>query len=265
MPTPEIRPGDPCWIDLMTSDPETAKSFYGELFGWTFETGDQETYGGYISAAKDGKPVAGIMQKQEDQAGMPDVWSTYLATDDASAAASAVVEHGGQIYLEPMDVPEQGQMAFFADPSGAAFGVWQLREHRGFQIAAEPGSPVWHELHAKDYPSAVRFYQDVFGWETDVMSDAPDFKYTTLGAGYDARAGIIDASGYLPEQIPSHWQVYFGVRDADAAIAKAVSMGATVLEPAEDSPFGRVAALADPTGATFKIIQDRGQGGQIQG
>ena len=80
MPTPDHTNGAPCWIDLMTSDAEKAKAFYGELFGWTFETGDQEKYGGYIMAAKDGKSVAGIMQKQEDQAGLPDVWSTYLRT-----------------------------------------------------------------------------------------------------------------------------------------------------------------------------------------
>jgi predicted enzyme related to lactoylglutathione lyase len=192
-----------------------------ELFGWTFETGDQEMYGGYISAAKNGKAVAGIMPKQEDQAGMPDAWSTYLAAEDAAATATAVAEHGGQVLMEPMDVPD-----------------------------------------AKDYPAAVRFYQDVFGWETEVMADAPDFKYTTLGAGDAARAGIIDASLYLPEQIPSHWQVYFGVEDTDASVAKAVSMGASVLEPAQDSPFGRVATLADPTGATFKIIEALDQGGQ---
>ncbi len=52
MPTPDHTNGAPCWIDLMTSDAEKAKAFYGELFGWTFETGDQEKYGGYITACE---------------------------------------------------------------------------------------------------------------------------------------------------------------------------------------------------------------------
>ena len=90
MPTPEHSNGAPCWIDLMTSDTEKAKSFYGALFGWTFQTGDQEKYGGYITASKDGKSVAGVMQKMEDQAAMPDMWSTYLQTGDAAATAAAV-------------------------------------------------------------------------------------------------------------------------------------------------------------------------------
>lgn len=262
MPTPDHSNGAPCWIDLMTSDPEKAKSFYGELFGWTFETGDQEKYGGYITASKHGNSVAGIMQKMEDQAAMPDMWSTYLRTDDAAATAAAVTAHGGQVYMEPMDVPEQGHMAIFGDASGAAIGVWQPREMKGYELAAEPGAPVWHELHTKDYDKAVKFYQDVFGWDTAVLSDTPEFRYTTLGAGDDAKAGIMDASGFLPEGVPSNWQVYFGVENADAAIAKAVEMGGTVIQPAEDTPFGRNATITDSTGAVFMISQELPRGGE---
>jgi predicted enzyme related to lactoylglutathione lyase len=254
MPAPDITPGAPCWIDLMTSDTNTARRFYGGLFGWEFETGDQNKYGGYIMARKNGKSVAGIMQKDADQAGMPDVWSTYLRSDDAEATASAVAAHGGQIYMPPMDVPEQGHMAIFGDPAGAAIGVWQPREMKGYEVVAEPGTPAWHELHTKDYDAAVKFYQDVFGWDTDVMSDSPEFRYTTLGAGDAAKAGIADASGYLPAEVPSNWQIYFAVENADASIEQAVGLGATVIDGPEDSPFGRLATLADPTGATFRII-----------
>jgi predicted enzyme related to lactoylglutathione lyase len=254
MPAPEITPGAPCWIDLMTSDIAKARQFYGELFGWEYQTGDEEKYGGYTTARKNGKTVAGLMQKDAEQAGMPDVWSTYLRSDDAEATAAAVTANGGQVYMPPMDVPEQGHMAIFGDASGAAVGVWQPREMRGYELVAEPGAAAWHELHTKDYDAAVKFYQNVFKWETDVMSDTPDFRYTTLGAGDSARAGIMDASGYLPAEVPSNWQVYFNVEDADASIEKAVSLGATVLDGPEDSPFGRLATLADPTGAIFKII-----------
>jgi predicted enzyme related to lactoylglutathione lyase len=262
MPTPEHSNGAPCWIDLMTSDTEKAKSFYGGLFGWTFVTGDQEKYGGYITASKNGKSVAGLMQKMEDQATMPDVWSTYLRSDDAAATAAAVTANGGQVYVEPMDVPEQGRMAIFGDASGAAVGVWQPREHKGYELGAEPGAPVWHELHTKDYDKAVKFYQDVFGWDTAVLSDTPEFRYTSLGAGDAAKAGIFDASGVLPVGVPSNWQVYFGVENADAAIAKAVELGGTVVRPAEDTPYGRNATLTDSTGAIFMISQELPRGGE---
>jgi hypothetical protein len=259
MPTPDITPGAPCWIDLMTSDTEKAKSFYNTLFGWTYQTGDQEKYGGYITASKDGRMVAGIMQKQPDMGPMPDVWSTYLRTDDIQATTEAAAAHGGQVYMEPMDVPEQGIMAMYGDSSGAAIGAWQFGEMKGFELAAESGAPAWHELLSKDYESAVTFYQQVFGWETDVMSDTPEFRYTTLGAGDSAKAGIMDASGFLPEQVPSMWSVYFAVDNTDATVEQALALGATVMQAAEDTPFGRLATLSDPTGAVFKVIQNLDQ------
>lgn len=255
MPAPETTPGAPCWIDLMTSDIAKARQFYGELFGWEYQTGDEEKYGGYTTALKNGKTVAGLMQKDESQAGMPDVWSTYLRSDDAEATAAAVTANGGQVYMPPMDVPEQGFMAIFGDPSGAAIGIWQPREMRGFELVDEPGAAAWHELHTKNYDAAVKFYQDVFKWETDVMSDTPEFRYTTLGAGDAAKAGIMDASGYLPEEVPSSWHTYFAVENTDAAVEKAVAMGAAVIDPPQDTPYGRLATLTDPTGAMFKLMQ----------
>ncbi|WP_416403290.1 VOC family protein [Arthrobacter sp. LFS091] len=259
MPTPDITPGAPCWIDLMTSDTEKAKDFYNALFGWTYETGDEETYGGYITASKDGKLVAGIMQKQADMGAMPDLWSTYLRTDDIKATTESAAANGGQVYMEPMDVPEQGSMAMYGDSTGASIGAWQFGQMKGFEVAAEPGSPAWHELLAKDYDSAVSFYQKVFGWDTNVMSDTPEFRYTTLGAGDNAKAGIMDAAGVLSDEVPSMWSVYFAVENTDATVEQALALGATVMHAAEETPFGRLATLIDPTGAVFKVIQDLGQ------
>jgi len=254
MSTTEIPAGAPCWIDLMTSDTEKARAFYTALFGWTYEVSDQETYGGYIMAFKDGKTVAGLMHRTEDS-GYPDMWSTYLRANDIDATVAAATEAGGVTYMPTMEVPEEGKMAMLGDPSGAAVGVWEFGGHTGFQAHSVPGAAVWHELHSKNYEAAVKFYQDVFGWKTSVMSDTPEFRYTNLGEGRDALAGIMDASVFLPEQVPSNWQVYFQVDDVDATIATALSLGATIVNPAEDSPFGRIAGLSDPTGAMFKLCQ----------
>ncbi|WP_427015414.1 VOC family protein [Pseudarthrobacter sp. P1] len=254
MPTPNITPGSPCWIDLMTSDPAKAQDFYTQLFGWTYETGDEEKYGGYIVASKDGKMVAGLM-KNDSQSGYPDVWSTYLRVEDINAASEAAAANGGQVYLPPMEVPEQGYMGMLGDASGAAVGLWQFGGHTGFQVHGEPGTAAWHELHTRGYDAAVKFYQDVFGWQTEVLSDTPEFRYSTLGSGDDAVAGILDASADLPEGAPSNWQVYFGVDDADATVAQALALGGQVVREAEDTPYGRLASMTDPTGAMFTIMQ----------
>jgi predicted enzyme related to lactoylglutathione lyase len=113
---------------------------------------------------------------------------------------------------------------------------------------------VWHEVHTRDHDGAVAFYQRVFGWSTSAVSDTDEFRYTTMTGGEEQYAGIMDASAYLPEGTPSFWEVYFGVEDADASLAVVERLGGTVLEPAVDTPHGRMARVADPTGATFKIV-----------
>jgi predicted enzyme related to lactoylglutathione lyase len=218
--------GAPCWIDLFTSDPDKSRSFYGELFGWTSQEAGAE-YGGYINFSKDGLPVAGAMRDAD----------------------------GGQVLVPAMDVGEQGTMALVTDAGGAAIGIWQPGVHRGFGIHGEPGTPAWFELFTRDYDASVEFYRQVFGWDTHVAGDTPEFRYTTLGEGESQLAGIMDATAFLPEGVPAHWSIYFGVEDADAALAKIVELGGSVVRPAEDTPYGRLAEAADPTGAHFKLIQ----------
>lgn len=254
MPARVPMTGAPCWVDLLTSDTARAEQFYGELFGWTAEHGDEERYGGYVTFRKDGKMVGGCM-RNDGSSGAPDTWSVYLATDDARRTVERAAEVGGTVIVPAMDVPEQGVMAMVTDPSGTAVGVWQGRENPGIEVVAEPGTPNWFELHTRDYEPTVRFYEDVFGWQTEVMSDTDDFRYTTLGGGRDQQAGVMDAGSMLPEGVPGLWGIYWGVEDTDAFVEKAQSLGATVLHPTDDTPFGRLATLADPTGAMFRVIQ----------
>jgi uncharacterized protein len=253
MPRRDSAPiGAPCWIELFTGDTDAAESFYGELFGWTAQAAGEE-FGGYINFHKDGVPVAGCM-RNDGSAGVPDLWSTYLATDDAKALADAVVAHGGQVMVAPMDVMDLGTMAVFLDTGGASIGAWQPGLHKGFGLIAEPGAPAWFELHTRAYDASVAFYRDVFGWDTHVMSDTPEFRYTTLGEGTEALAGIMDAESMLPEGASSRWVVYLAVADADATVAAASGLGGAVVDPPVDTPYGRMATLTDRTGAAFKVV-----------
>lgn len=244
--------GAPCWIDLLTSDPERAKEFYGRLFGWTAQAAGEE-YGGYITFSMEGSAVAGGMKNGADS-GAPDCWTIYLAADDAQATVEAATAHGGQVLVPAMQVHDQGTMAVISDVGQAVIGIWQPDKHRGFESAGVVATPNWFELHTSEYDAAVRFYRDVFGWETHVASDTDDFRYTTLGEGDTAMAGIMDARALLPAGVPGQWSIYFGVADADAALATVRELGGSVVRPAEDSPFGRLAEAADTTGAHFKIV-----------
>jgi len=253
MPTRQTAPvGAPCWIDLMTSDTERSRAFYGQLFGWTAEEPAEE-FGGYFNFRKDGVRVAGCMASQPG-AGMTDAWSVYLATDDARRTVDAAAANGGQVVVQAMDVADLGTMAVVTDSGGAGIGVWQPGHHQGFGVFGEPGTPSWFELHTRDYQAAVRFYRDVFGWDTHVVSDTPEFRYTTLKHGDGWLAGIMDAPNLLPDGVPAHWTVYFGVADTDAALAQIADLGGSILTAAEDTPYGRLATAADPAGAQFKLV-----------
>lgn len=82
-----------------------------------------------------------------------------------------------------------------------------------------------------------------------------EFRFTVLSpAAGEMVAGVMDASGYLPEVVASAWTIYFGAEDTDAAVANVVELGGTVVEPPEDTPYGRMARVADPFGTNFKLV-----------
>jgi uncharacterized protein len=245
--------GAPCWIELFTSDVEKGRAFYHELFGWTSDDPAPEL-GGYFTFYKDGVRVAGGMQN-DGESGAPDIWSVYLACEDAKATADAAKANGGPVMVEPMEVMDLGSMVVVSDAGGAAIGGWQPGTHQGFGVYGEPDTPSWFELQTRDYDASVDFYRKVFAWDAHVASDTPELRYTTLGEGETALAGIMDASAFLPDGVPAHWSIYFGVDDADATLARVVELGGSIVEPAVDTPYGRLARAADPSGINFKIIR----------
>lgn len=253
MPARDVAPiGAPCWVDLMTSDQDRSREFYCQLFGWGAEEPAEE-FGGYFNFTRDGIRIAGCMAARNGS-GVPDIWSVYLASDDARKTLEATVAHGGQVHVDAMEVADLGTMAVIGDPGGATVGVWQPGRHQGFTVLAEAGAPGWFELMTRDYESAVAFYRDVFHLGTQVAGDTPEFRYTLLTQGEDWLAGVMDASSFLPDDVPAHWSVYFAVDDTDAALARIAALGGSTLRPAEDTPYGRLATAADPTGAQFKLV-----------
>ncbi len=247
----DIPLGAPCWMDLITSDVEKSVAFYGSLFNWTYKDTPPE-FGGYKYFEKDGKAVGGCMLNQAEW-NAPDGWSIFLRSDDVSATAVAAQAHGGEVLMEPMDVGENGSFVILRDAGGATISAWQPGTEKGFGVLREENTPVHFELHTRDYDKTVRFYRAVFGWSPQVVMDTPEFRYTTYAEQANPRAGIMDASGFLPEDVQPHWSVYIGVADVDATLAGVESLGGSVIDAAEDTPYGRLAAAADPTGGVFKL------------
>ncbi|MFE5699722.1 VOC family protein [Rhodococcus koreensis] len=252
MPDRPSLTGAPCWIDLTSSDPQQVIPFYTGLFGWRSDTSEDPQYGGYSIFSMNGKPIAGLGPQQQ---GNPygNVWTTYLASEDAAATAATAAEAGGQVMMPAMAVGDQGTIAILGDPAGAVIGVWQADQHTGFGLVDEPGAPVWHETLSRNYAAALPFYADVFGWTYQTLGDTDEFRYSQANIGDRTVAGIMDADSFLPDGVPSFWQFCIGVGDTDAAVAKVTELGGSVRREPEDTPFGRLASVADPLGATFQI------------
>ncbi|BBX20368.1 hydroxylase [Mycolicibacterium duvalii] len=251
MPVRSTTPlGAPIWIDLGTSDLDRAQHFYGAVFGWTFESAGPD-YGGYVTASRDGRPVAGLMAN-DPQWNAPDGWTTYLHTADIDATVAAVTAAGGTNCMAPMEVPAKGWMAMITDPTGAVVGLWQPTGHHGYEVVNEHGAPVYHQVTTRDYGAALEFYRSVFGWHTNTVADTDEFRYSTASFDGEELLGVMDGS-VLPDDAPSVWTVFLAADDVDKTVRLVTENGGTVVRAAEDTPYGRLAALADPTGAQFNL------------
>ena len=242
--------GEPCWIQLSTEDVNIAISFYGDLFGWSAGEASEE-YQGYRMFFRGEEPIAGLVPTPD---GSHPTWTVFLATADLAGTVERATAAGGRVIVEPMPVADLGSFAELADPAGAAVGAWQADTFPGFVTRAEENAPVWFETLSTRYDDAVAFYQQAFGFQTHVVGDTSEFRYSTLGLDENARAGIMDASGFLGD-LPSRWQFYIQVADTDETVARAVATGAEVVAPAEDTPYGRIATLIDPAGVLFCVMR----------
>lgn len=248
------EPGTPCWVDLGTPDVEAAARFYGSLFGWSVEAGENaDQTGGYRQAALRGKPVAGLMPLMQE--GQPPAWSTYVSVEDADATAAKVRENGGTALAEPMDVLDLGRMAIFADPTGAVFGIWQPRSFVGAEVVNEAGAFIWSELNTRDPDRAKAFYGAVFGWAFEDREFEGSGTYTTISVGDNTFGGIFDMTGRMPDEVPANWLAYFAVDDTDATVDRLKEGGGQVpMGPQEITGVGTIAVTQDPWGAVFAVI-----------
>ncbi len=250
-------PGTFCWWEIITSDLERSRSFYSELFGWSYTENPIGEGRVYVSFQQEGHDVAATYEltpEMKAQGGRPH-WFSYIATEDARATTEKVREHGGTVMMEPFDVFDLGSMAILQDPTGAVFAIWQAKAHPGAGLVGEVNTVCWNELATRDAATATAFYRDVFGYEIGTM-ETPSGPYTLLQQGEAMRGGILQMTDEWPEGIPTHWMPYVNVADCDDTARRAKTLGATLLVPPTDiPPVGRFSVIKDPGGAVFSIIR----------
>jgi uncharacterized protein len=121
-------PGTLCWTELHTTDPDGAKSFYQEVFGWTTQDVPMGDFNYTLiqpAGGADDSTQGGIMLLSPEMAagGMSTRWRPYFEVTDCDAAVARATEHGGAVVMPATDVPQAGRMAALTDPAGAPFSV----------------------------------------------------------------------------------------------------------------------------------------------
>ena len=263
----DYRAGVPCWAETLQPDPRAALGFYGSLFEWEFSApgpmpGDLP--GEYFVAHVDGRAVAGI-GALPDLGGPPTaVWNTHVRVDDADAAVERATSAGGSLLLGPLDASGDGRLAVLADPSGAAFSVWEAHGRAGAQLVNEPRTWAMSSLHTPDPAGASAFYGTLFEWQSEPIAAGAPVALLRLPGHVGGEPGqpiprdvvaVMTASEAEPDgpAVPPHWNVNLRVDDADAVAARAAELGGTVLMSPTNTPGMRSALLLDPQGAAFSI------------
>jgi predicted enzyme related to lactoylglutathione lyase len=109
------------WNELNTSDPEAARRFYGEQFGWTSDDfmpmGEMGEYRFWKQSGVQIGAVCGLMGQAQPK------WRYYFRVPSITDAKEAVERRGGKITNGPMEVPGGDHIVIGVDPQGAEFAL----------------------------------------------------------------------------------------------------------------------------------------------
>ncbi|MEO0509977.1 MAG: VOC family protein [Verrucomicrobiota bacterium] len=117
-----------------------------------------------------------------------------------------------------------------------------------------PGTIGWNEVVTTDKAATIAFYTELFGWTTEEMPMPDGNSYVIFNNNGKPAAGCVQAPAEAAAQ--PCWMQYINSEDIDASVAKAISLGASVMVPRTDLPMGSFAVIADPVGAVFSFWQN---------
>jgi hypothetical protein len=245
-------PGKFVWADLATDQVHTAQKFFADLFGWRFRV-----VGSYAIALNYDRPIAGFFQvdRPKDRPEAKPRWFGYISVPSVDRAQRTVLKNGGRVLAPPRKMPNRGEQAVLADPEGAVFGVIKSSSGDPEDLLPQPGDWVWIQLLSHNGKKAAEFYRDLAGYEvventiTNSLSD-----YVLVSKGY-ARATVRtlrpDAQNVRPTWLP-----FIRVTSVADWVEKAAKLGGKVLlSPKPQLLDGRLAVLADPTGAEIGVME----------
>ncbi len=242
-----------CWYELLTTDPEAAPDFYGQIAGWTTEAWDgaEQPYTMWMNGETS---IGGLMQLPEEavQGGAPPHWLVHVSTPDLDETTEKAKGLGAAV-LHELEVPTVGRFAVIQDPQGAVFSAYQpAAETPGHDGPAAVGEFSWNELPTDDWEAAWDFYSALFGWvKTDTMDMGEMGTYQMYGRGAQPLGGMFKRPAEMPV---SAWLFYIRVPDVNEAVEKVKELGGTLLNGPMEVPGGDlIAQCLDPQGVAFAV------------
>jgi hypothetical protein len=246
------RPGDFCWINMLTPETAKARAFFSAVLGWTYG----EIPGMGHSVKVGGHDIGGLFDTVSPRTpnGTAPIIGVMLKTESADATVSKVTTLGGKAE-SAFDVGDSGRMTVCHDPNSANFDMWEPRKSAGMDVdSALHGAPSWFETMTTDVERAANFYSALFGWTRQDMP-MPGGQYTMFANGAEPVAGMMKIAPNMGA-MRSHWATYFTVDNADETSHNAVKLGAQICFEMKEAPrVGRFCGFTSPQGVPFNIIQ----------
>jgi hypothetical protein len=241
------------WHDLITDDTVAARSFYGGLFGWSFEVTTHPNGGDYTLIRLGERYLGGIVELADPDNADYSRWLGYLSVADVDRAVALTREGGGRAVAGPLDLGDVGRAAAVEDPQGAVVGLLRSRYGDPLDTAERGhGAIVWNELLAADAAQAAAFY--------GALADVEYIEQPRAGGTYRVLRGQgVDRAGIMPrpaDDVQPLWLTHFAVANVERAAGRAAELGGTVLvAPDPALRDGLFAVVTDPNGAILALRQ----------
>jgi len=259
-PTGERFPGKIIWRDLLTNDPAASQQFYGELFGWTFESvgaaSNLNSDSDYTLIRHNGKLIGGMIDTLALN-GRDDIsqWIISMSVEEIDTRIETVNASGGKVMTPPTDLQDRGRLAVISDAEGALIGLLETRDGDPRDSEAGMGDFLWDELWTTDVENASAFFKSLTDLSAGAVDIDPDEavarEYSLLKAGDTPRVGIMPSP---LDGLDPVWVSYLRVESPAAIASRVADLGGHIIVEAGPRPLGgEVAFIAGPSGAGIAL------------
>lgn len=235
------------WLDLVTPDLATSKSFYESLFGWTFtESSIGELKN--LTINHNGNVIGSLFEIPNAE---QSVWiaSAKINAAELTSKSNSLVNAGAKIAIGPIDIPGRGQQILFEGSQGEEFS---LIVDNAFVSPTKKSNGSWMgaELWASDIEKAKTFYENAFGVQTRI-TEFDGMPYWFFESQGEILAGM--TQNPVTNQ-GTRWVPYVYSSDLVGLVINVEKSGGKVLvAPSENLRNGNLAICLDPNGAVFCV------------